>query len=140
MLIIPSSGTPFEPKVGYFLGGIEIYDREETLGEEIRRYNPNAPLEREAVIKKYIVPTESWLSYRHKYVFLKVLEEALNNPDYDFSSEFASDYDSDDYTCVAWDESEIENPRRFFEDIYRIVSEVWHEDIERARQEDPSTW
>lgn len=73
MLTIPTSGTPFEPKVGYFLGGIEIYDREETLGEEIRKYNPNNPLEREAVIRKYIVPTEPWLSCRHKYVFSRYL-------------------------------------------------------------------
>ena len=122
------------------MGGIEIYDREESLGEEIRKYNPNNPVEREVVIRKYIVPSEPWLSYRHKFVFLKVLEDALKDPDYDFASEFAADYDSDDYTCVAWDETEIENPRLFFEDIYRILSEVWCDDIKRAEREDPSTW
>jgi hypothetical protein len=59
-------------------------------------------------------------------------------PDFDFSQQFESDYDEN--ISMAWDETEIDNPRVFFEDIYRIALEEWKDDLYKANLEDQSTW
>lgn len=86
------------------------------------------------------MPREEWLTYRHKYVFLKVLKDALDDPNYDFSSEFAFDYESNEYNCIAWDETEIEDPRGFFQDIYNHVYLEWKTEVDKAAREDMSKW
>ena len=67
-----------------------------------------------------------------------MLEGVLQQPNFDFSAQFESDYD--EYSALAWDETEIDNPRGFFEDIYRLASEAWKEDIDKAGLEDQATW
>jgi hypothetical protein len=41
---------------------------------------------------------------------------------------------------MAWDETEIVDPRGFFADIYRLANEVWKDDLQKASLEDQSTW
>ncbi|WP_317845957.1 hypothetical protein [Pseudomonas veronii] len=41
---------------------------------------------------------------------------------------------------MAWDETEIADPRGFFADIYRLANEVWKDDLQKASLEDQSTW
>lgn len=138
MLKWPKTELPFEPRLSYWLGGISIYDREETLGEELWLYNPNKAGDREAVIKGYLLSRYEDLSYRHKFLLFKILGDALVLPDYDFSTEFESDYDEN--CTIAWDETEIDDPRGFFEDIHRLASEAWKDDLHKASLEDQSTW
>lgn len=138
MLTHPFVDNPYEPQLSYILAGISIYDREETLGKALWVYNPNKQDEREKIIKKFIISDFDYLSYRHRFVIFKMLEEILQQPDFDFSTQFESDYD--EYSALAWDETEIENPRGFFEDIYRLASEEWKDDLHKASLEDQSTW
>lgn len=138
MLTHPFGNFPFIPQLSYILAGISIYDREETLGEALWVYNPNKQDEREEVIKKFIIPDFDYLTYRHRFLVFKMLEEVLQRSDFDFSREFESDYD--DPRVLAWDETQIENHRGFFEDIYRLASEKWKDDLHKAGLEDQSTW
>jgi len=88
MLKDPFLDEPYIPDMNYFIGGIEIYDREETLGEELWKYDPNKEPDREEIIKKYILASLSYLSYRHKFLLLEKLGELLAKEDHDFSSYF----------------------------------------------------
>jgi hypothetical protein len=138
MLTHPYVNVPYEPTLSGILAGISIYDREETLGAVLRNYNPNNQDERDEIIKKFILSDYDYLTYRHKFLVFKLLEGVLLDADFDFSKQFESDYD--DPRILAWDETEIENPRGFFEDVYRLASEEWKEELQKAASEDPSTW
>ncbi|MGY2186495.1 hypothetical protein D3C81_596520 [compost metagenome] len=138
MLKWPKYDLPFEPTISYWLGGISTFDREETLGEELRKYNPNNSSDRDVIIRKYVVARFDDLPYRHKFVLFKILENYLLKPEFDFSTQFETDYETND--SVAWDETEVENPRGFFEDIFRLAAEEWKDELDRAGTEDQSTW
>ena len=79
MLFHPTSQhIPFDASLYYFVGIFDIYDREETKGEELARYNPNDNADRENLILKYCLDPYNKLSYRHKYKLVESLSLALN--------------------------------------------------------------
>jgi hypothetical protein len=138
MLKWPMFDLPFEPLLSYWLGGISTYDIEETLGVALSAYNPNDEADREIVIRRFILTRFDDLTYRHRFLMVKLLETALKLPEFDFFGQFESNYDEN--TCVAWDETQIDDARGFFEDIYRLASEEWKNDIQKASLEDQSGW
>jgi hypothetical protein len=71
-------------------------------------------------------------------LLVEILKDALSCPDFDFSSLFKSDDEANIY--LAWDETEIDNSRVFFEEIYRAALEEWEVDLYRAGLEDQSLW
>ncbi|WP_248751491.1 hypothetical protein [Pseudomonas sp. MWU15-20650] len=138
MLKHPFLDVPYEPKLRYFLGPFDTYDREETLGEAFSHYNINLDIDREQLIKKYIIDNGSDLTYRHRKVLCDHLESALSDETYDFSQLFSQ---APGYYCTlpeGW--SDMENPRGFFEDIYRLTNEWWKDDLQKASLENQSTW
>ncbi|MFY0731867.1 hypothetical protein [Pseudomonas sp. NFX15] len=138
MLMWPRFNVPFEPTIFYWLGGISIFDREETLGATLWVYDPNEKDDREQIIRGFILRRFDHLTYRHRFLLFEILRSALSTPGINFATQFESDYDAN--TCLAWDETEIEDPRGFFEDIYRLASEEWKDDLQKAGLEDQSTW
>jgi hypothetical protein len=66
------------------------------------------------------------------------LEEALRDKNYDFQS--LMKYDPEAYSSFpdGWDE--MENTRAFFEDILRLATVEWNDDLQKAAREDQSTW
>lgn len=138
MLMQPFTNFPYEPRLSHFLGGISIYDQEETLGEALWVYNPNNYEDQKKIINNFIVSWFDHLTYRHRFVIYKLLENYLQDANFDFSKEFESDYD--DPRILAWDETEIMDPRGFFEHIFEIASESWKDDLVRASLEDQSKW
>ncbi|WLG93724.1 hypothetical protein [Pseudomonas sp. FP198] len=54
MLIDPGTRLPYTPTPSYFLGCLDIYDREETLGEELQKYDPNRPIDRKILISSML--------------------------------------------------------------------------------------
>ncbi|MFQ6346677.1 hypothetical protein ACQRBV_19290 [Pseudomonas sp. R11F] len=130
--------TPYIPNISHILGALSIYDIEETVGRELRKYNPNNEKDRKKIIISYILKDLMYLSYRHRFLLMSALRDALDNTEFDFSKEFENDYD--EYITMAWDETEIADPRGFFADIYRLANEVWKDDLQKASLEDPSTW
>lgn len=138
MLMQPFTNFPYEPKLSHVLGGISIYDREETLGEALWIYNPNSYEDQKKIINDFIVPDFDYLTYRHRFVIFKLLESHLHDADFDFSKEFESDYE--DPRTLAWDETEIMDARGFFKHVFEIASESWKDDLVRASLEDQSQW
>ncbi|MCW8278099.1 hypothetical protein IMF27_23090 [Pseudomonas sp. PCH199] len=136
MMIDPESGEPYIPTPSYFLGCFDIYDREETLGEELEKFDPNNVEDREVLILKYCLPRKR--SYRQRFLLYKCLEQALQDDDYDFKSLLK--YDPESYSSFpdGWDE--MENTRAFFEDIFRLATVVWIDDLKKASHEDQSKW
>ncbi|WP_448106089.1 hypothetical protein [Pseudomonas azerbaijanoccidentalis] len=136
MLIDPGAEEPYFPMLSYFLGCFDIYDREETLGGELEKYDPNDPADRETLILKYCLPRKR--TYRQRFLLYKCLEEALQDDNYDFQSLLK--YDPEAYSSFpdGWDE--MENTRVFFEDIYRLAIVVWKDDLQKASLEDQSMW
>lgn len=138
MLKWPMFDLPFEPLLSYWLGGISTYDIEETLGVALSAYDPNDEADREVVIRDFILTRFDDLTYRHRFLMVKLLEASLKLSEFDFSGQFESNYDEN--TCVAWDETQIDDARGFFEDIYRLASEEWKSDLQKASLEDQSGW
>ena len=130
--------TPYPPNISHILGALSIYDLEDTVGKELWKYDPNNEKDREKIIISFVLKDLMYLSYRHRFVLMAALRDVLDKPDFDFSKEFESDYD--EYITMAWDETEIDDPRGFFADIYRLANEVWKDDLQKASLEDPSTW
>lgn len=138
MLMHPFMNIPYKPSLLNLLGGIEIYDREDTLGKQLWNYQPNSDLERDQIIRLFVIPALEYLTYRHKFVMINTLKNALTDKFYDFKALFETDFD--DPRCIAWDESEIDDPRGFFERILSISEELWAEDLRKASCENPSEW
>lgn len=138
MLKSPFTDALFTPKISYILAALSIYDLEETKGEALWKFDPNNPTDREIIVKEFILKELMYLSYRHRFVLISMLKNALNVPDFDFAKEFESDHD--EYITMAWDETEITDPRGFFADIYRLANEIWKDDLQKASLEDQSTW
>jgi hypothetical protein len=136
MFIDPDTQQPYIPTPSYFLGCFDIYDREETLGEELERFEPNDPTDREELILKYCLPRKR--SYRQRFLLYKCLEEALQDKNYDFQSLLK--YDPEAYSSFpdGWDE--MKDTRAFFEDIFRLATVEWKDDLQKASLEDQSTW
>ena len=138
MLKCPFMNTPYTPNISHILGALSIYDLEDTVGKELWKYDPNNEKDREIIIISFVLKDLMYLSYRHRFVLMAALRDVLDKPDFDFSKEFESDYD--EYITMAWDETEIDDPRGFFADIYRLANEVWKDDLQKASLEDHSTW
>ncbi|MCM2377262.1 hypothetical protein [Pseudomonas marginalis] len=138
MLKHPFLETYYIPNISHILGALSIYDLEETIGKELWKYDPNNQEDREKIIVSFILKDLMYLSYRHRFILISALRDALDNPEFDFSKEFENDYD--EYITMAWDETEIADPRGFFADIYRLANEVWKDDLQKASLEAPSTW
>ncbi|EJM21612.1 hypothetical protein PMI22_01755 [Pseudomonas sp. GM21] len=136
MLIDPGTEQPYVPTPSYFLGCFDIYDREETLGEELEQFDPNNPADREELILKYCLTRKR--SYRHRFLLYKCLEEALQDAAYDFKSLLA--YDPEAYSSFPCGWDEMDNTRAFFEDIFRLATLEWKDDLQKASLEDQSTW
>ncbi|WLH77103.1 MULTISPECIES: hypothetical protein [unclassified Pseudomonas] len=138
MLRDPFLNEPFDPNLKWFIGVFDVYDREQSLGKVLEKYNPNKKVDREVLIKNYALNLNH-LTYRHRYVLLKALESNLSDESYDFQSLFEiSEEDASSWPRAEW--YELESPRDFLLDIYVLAQILWKDDLQKASQEDPSTW
>lgn len=136
MYIDPETSKTYLPTPAYFLCCFDVYDREETLGVELEKYNPNIVVDREKLILKYCMPMNR--SYRQKFLLVECLKCALQDERYDFRSLFQ--YDPEAYCSFpdGWDE--MVDSRVFFEDIYRIAIVEWSAELNKAGLEDQASW
>lgn len=138
MLMHPYLDVQYKPRLKHFLGGFDIYDREESLGAELSEYDPECPSDRMSLITKFIVKRFSCLSYRHKFVLVAVLVEALAGETKRLFEVF--EHDPFSHTLLPYGWNEISDPRKFFEHVYVVLSEVWVDELFLAGQEDCATW
>lgn len=134
----PWSDAPYVPTLHHFLGPFDVYDREETLGVELDTWDMNDAAQRAALIRRDITSQYKELSYRHRHVLLQRLEQALQDPDYDFAAILEHDPESTHALPARWDE--MADPRAFFADIYQLARQDWRADLDRAAAEDPASW
>ncbi|UVK90070.1 hypothetical protein LOY52_08335 [Pseudomonas sp. B21-051] len=138
MLKDPFLNEPFEPSLTWFVSRFDVYDREETRGVELGVYNPDDPVDREVLIRKYCLVLP-YLSYRHKCVLFDFLERALEDPKFDFQRPF----EIDECEANSWPREEwysLNEPRSFFQSVYQLAREVWKEDLSKAAGEEKTTW
>ena len=138
MLMHPYLDVPYNPQLKHFLGGFDIYDREETLGSDLAEYDLENPSDREGLISKFIVKRFSGLTHRHKFLLFFVLGEALDGEGSKLYEVFKHDPFSHSLLPFGW--NEMKDPRSFFEHVYSVLSEVWVDELYLASQEDCSTW
>lgn len=112
MLMHPFLNVPYSPGLENFLGGFDIYDREESLGVELSAYDPCCPLDREFLIFQFIIKRFAELSYRHKFILFSVLGDALDGDSSVFSEVLEHDPMSHSLLPLGW--NEMKEPRAFF--------------------------
>jgi hypothetical protein len=134
----PWSDALYVPTLYHFLGPFDVYDREHTLGVELDAWDMNDPAQRAALIRRDITSQYKELSYRHRHALVAVLAQALQDPAYDFQAILEHDPETTYALPARWDE--MDDPRAFFADIYRLVRQDWRDDLARAAAEDPSSW
>jgi hypothetical protein len=125
ILKYPNSSADFIASPAYFIGGFDIYDREETLGTVLNRYDPNDDSQLIELMNAYFFDSVRVfdLSAAHKTELLRVLRESLQDKDYDFET-IVQDGGKSGYFYLPF-EWTIDNPRQFFARIYQIVAARW---------------
>ncbi|VVO64209.1 hypothetical protein [Pseudomonas fluorescens] len=128
----------WEPRISYLLAGLDLDSCDDEVREKMKTYNPNCSPDRSEIVKLFVLPALEYLSYRHRFAILELLETSLVDKGIDFSVQFETDYD--ECSSTVWDETEIEDPRGFFEEIFKLAGEQWKDDLQKASLEDQSTW
>lgn len=134
----PFVNEEFVPDLMWFIGGFNVYDREEARGIELEDYDPNDKNDRVELIEKYSLNL-GCLSCGHKLVLVESLADKLTDKSFDFQSLF----EIDENEASSWPRGEwyeLENPREFLQNVYTLAQEVWKEDLLKASLEDRSTW
>ena len=72
-LLYPDSDIPFHPNPGWFLGAFNCYDREETLGETLNRYDPLDPVQLQALYEAILNTTLDKPNFRRKIMKMNLL-------------------------------------------------------------------
>ena len=128
MLKHPNSDTDFVPTPGYLVGGFSIYDREESLGQELNKFDPNVFSDLQQLTEKYFCRTStvrSW-SVHHKVFFLEMLTNAFQDRNYDFGRIIKDDHDECFYMPSGW---QIDDVRLMFVRMYGILLEEWRDEL-----------
>ena len=131
-LKFPNSTVDFEPTLSLFLGPFDIYDREETLGETLNKYDPLDPKQLQKLFNKYIFSRfddKHGYTIEHRVLIVKSLIETLDDQHYDFSKYFPDYEDDDNYFYLPWTWS-FPRPRYFFEQAYIAVVRHWGQEFE----------
>jgi hypothetical protein len=122
----PKGFTPdFRPTPKYLLGPFDTYDREETLGKDLNKYDPNMAKDVSALFEERLVPAWSernGYTAKHRWQIAKSVAEALADPGYDFAALLADDHEEHFYLPSDWN---IVNPRAFFRFAYGLLIERW---------------
>ncbi|MCH8622615.1 hypothetical protein [Undibacterium sp. TS12] len=124
----PMCSADFQPDPTSFLAVFDIYDREESLGVELAKYDPNDFAQLNTLMRDfYFSVKDDFFKPEHKAELIRVLAEALHDNSYDFAALVVYEYN--EYISLP-DTWEIHNPRQFFRNIYTIASEHWKNDLE----------
>lgn len=88
-LLYPDSDIPFHPNPGWFLGAFNCYDREETLGETLNRYDPLDPAQLQGLYDAYVFDEfgeQSGFTSAHRAAMATNLIAALSETKHDFAA------------------------------------------------------
>jgi hypothetical protein len=125
-LLFPDSDIPFHPNPGWFLGAFNCYDREETLGETLNRYDPLDPAQLQALYDAYVFDEfseQSGFTSAHRVAMATNLIAALSETKHDFAAYLAID-ESEEEWCFP-SEWVFPKPRYPFEQAYIALLRHW---------------
>ncbi|MDN5505950.1 MAG: hypothetical protein L0H10_19340 [Comamonas sp.] len=120
----PGSDIEFHAEPSLLLAPFDIYDREESLGQELAAYDPNDPQQLLLLLDRYFFPCceqASW-STAHKVMLTRSLQAALQSLQYDFAAPLEDSHDDCFYLPATW---QIQAPRQFFLNAYSILLKRW---------------
>ncbi|MEL4272105.1 hypothetical protein [Shewanella xiamenensis] len=125
-LFYPDSDIPFYPNPGWFLGAFNCYDREETLGEILNRYDPLDPAQLQALYDAYVFDEygeQLGFTSAHRAAIATNLIAALSEIKHDFAAYLAID-ESEEEWCFpsVW---AFPRPRYSFEQAYLALLRHW---------------
>lgn len=123
---------PYRPNLAYFIGCFNICHRSHDVSDELSKYNPNDPVDRDLVVRRYCLESSSGENFRHRRAQFDLLEAALSDPNFDFSHI----WEEDEVQHFEWEWPsgwpEFDDPRSFFQAIRDTAKEVWCEDLMRS--------
>ncbi|MFB2735381.1 hypothetical protein [Shewanella mangrovisoli] len=125
-LLHPDSDIPFHPNPGWFLGAFNCYDREETLGETLNRYDPLDPAQLQGLYDAYVFDEfneQSGFTSAHRAAMATNLIAALSETKHDFAAYLAID-ESEEEWCFP-SEWAFPEPRYPFEQAYLALLRHW---------------
>lgn len=120
----PGSDIEFHADPSLLLAPFDIYDREESLGQELAAYDPNDSQQLLQLLDRYFFPCceqASW-STAHKVMLTRSLQAALQSLQYDFAAPLQDSHDDCFYLPATW---QIQAPRQFFLNAYSILLKRW---------------
>lgn len=125
----PMSSADFQPDPTSLLSAFDIYDREESLGVELSKYDPNDFNQLNILMRDFCFSVDDdFYKPEYKAELIRVLAEALHDNSYDFATlVVVHEYNEHISLPYTW---EIHNPWQFFLNIYAIASEHWKSDLE----------
>lgn len=133
------TGKLYTPQLSYYLGGLDIYDREHTLGIELEKYDMHNMNDRMFVLEKYCIDRMSRTNdYKKKFLLWSELKNALDDPGHNFHQYIK--YDTNEYAALAYTEDEFGDARTLFEQLFKIATEKWNSELELASREDSDLW
>ena len=129
-LLHPDSDIPFHPNPGWFLGAFNCYDREETLGATLNRYDPLDSAQLQALYDAYVFDEfseQSGFTSAHRVAMATNLIAALSETKHDFTDYLAID-ESEEEWCFpsAW---VFPKPRYPFEQAYLALLRHWGREL-----------
>jgi hypothetical protein len=136
-LKFPQSNIPFEPNPRYFIGGFDVYDREESLGAQLNGFDPNDAAQAQYLLDKYIFPRFTSVrgyTAEHRKALADALLSVLSDRDYCFDALLEDNHNECFYLPSDW---KIRDPREFFLQVYQAVVRHWHIELESVGVELP---
>lgn len=137
-LHFPNSLVLFQPNPRLLLGPLDIYDREESLGVELARFDPGNETEAKALLQKHVLPCfaeERGFTVEHRAALALALAEALASSKYDFQSFFDRSGEEDEFTLPSsWN---VSKPRQFVFWAYSLMQEQWGQQLSYSGVELP---
>lgn len=122
----PDTDIDFVITPQYFLAAFDVYDREEDLGRELNKFDPNSRDDLNKLFHDYLLSGKLVERYGidHKVEIAKALIEILSDEEFDYEKALSGVYDVDDEFSLPsrW---EIKDARLFFLEAYRAVCEKW---------------
>jgi hypothetical protein len=130
-LKFPNSTVDFDITPSIFLGGFDVYDREEDLGEHLNEYDPNNSSNLQELFDVYFFKQRHksiGFTIEHKIEITKMLGAALSQQAHDFGQYFSSE---DDYFFLP-SEWKVSDPKQFFIQAYIGIMRNWGKELKQV--------
>jgi hypothetical protein len=135
----PESTGDLRPTLYTLVSIFDVYDREDSLGESLNKYNPNDSEQLRGLFHELYLSNASVdkVSTNYKLRILTVLQNALADPTFDFDRILDRYNLAEQYISLPTRWSNI-NARAFFEQAYLSVYGKWAAEVVASGHSIPS--